>query len=96
MKKQRKYPVDEKEAPFNGELTAKPQKKTHAPHFIPEENFLEPDMDPGEMNPYDAKVSGYVGKNGKAVSKSRHDVMGSPTNAFTDIGHGRSSVVRRK
>ena len=42
----------------------------------------------------DAKVSGYVGKNGKAVSMARQDVEGSPTGAFTDIGAGRSSVVK--
>lgn len=42
----------------------------------------------------DAKASGYVGKNGKAVSMAKPDVVGSPTGAFTDIGAGRSSVVR--
>lgn len=42
----------------------------------------------------DAKESGYVGKNGKAVSMAKPDVVGSPTGAFTDIGAGRSSVVK--
>ena len=42
----------------------------------------------------DAKASGYVGKDGKAVSMAKPDVEGSPTGAFTDIGAGRSSVVK--
>jgi hypothetical protein len=42
----------------------------------------------------DAIVSGYIGRDGKAVSMARRDVEGSPTGAYTDIGAGRSSVVR--
>lgn len=50
-------------------------------------------MEFGEMNLADAKESGYTDENGKAVSKARKDVEGSPTGAYTDIGAGRSSVV---
>jgi len=42
----------------------------------------------------DAKESGYIGKSGKAVSIAKPDVEGSPTGAFTDVGAGRSSVVK--
>lgn len=42
----------------------------------------------------EARISGYVGKNGKAVSMAKPDVQGSPTGAFTDLGAGRSSVVK--
>lgn len=52
-------------------------------------------MDFGEMNEEDARESGYMDENGKAVSKARHDVEGSPTGAYTDIGAGRSSAVHQ-
>lgn len=51
--------------------------------------------DVGEMNIPDAKASGYTDEEGKAVSKSKENVKGSPTGAYTDIGAGRSSVVRK-
>ena len=50
----------------------------------------------GEMNERDAKISGYTDENGHAVSMAKHDVKGSPTGSFTDIGAGRSSVVKKK
>jgi hypothetical protein len=48
-----------------------------------------------DANLKDAKTSGYTDENGKAVSKAKSDKEGSPTGAFTDIGEGRSSVVKR-
>jgi hypothetical protein len=44
----------------------------------------------------DAKALGYVGADGKAVSMAKPDVKGSPTGAYTDIGAGRSSVVKHR
>lgn len=53
------------------------------------------DQDPGEMNEADARASGYIDNQGKAVEMAKPDVNGSPTGAYTDIGAGRSSVVHK-
>jgi hypothetical protein len=44
-------------------------------------------------NERDARESGYMDAEGKAVELAKPDVEGSPTGALTDIGRGRSSVV---
>lgn len=49
-----------------------------------------------EANERDARISGYTDENGKAVDRAKPDVKGSPTGAFTDIGAGRSSVVKHR
>ncbi|MBC7421206.1 MAG: hypothetical protein H7328_10805 [Bdellovibrio sp.] len=51
-------------------------------------------VDVGTMNEKDAKIPGYTDKNGHAVSNAKKDIPGHPTGALTDIGAGRSSVVR--
>lgn len=52
-------------------------------------------LEASEANEQDAKDLGYTDETGKAVSKSKSGSGGSPTGAYTDIGVGRSSVVRR-
>ena len=64
---------------------------TAAPHDAPDEL-----IDYGDMNERDARLSGYTDSEGHAVSMARKDVKGHPTNALTDIGAGRSSVVRHR
>lgn len=55
---------------------------------------LETAFEYGEMNEKDAKESGYTDKEGHAKSMAKKDVEGSPTGAYTDVGHGRSGVVK--
>jgi hypothetical protein len=50
----------------------------------------------GEMTEREARESGYINDSGRAVEITRKDIKGSPTNAFTDIGAGRSGVVKHK
>jgi hypothetical protein len=52
------------------------------------------ELEPKDANIEDAKTSGYTDENGNAVSKAKPDVTGSPTGAYTDVGEGRSSVVK--
>lgn len=73
-------------ASFNDNLSAKPKTSLSA-----EENAT----DFSEMNVKDAKDLGYTDEKGEAVSKSKKDEKGSPTGAFTDVGEGRSSVVKQ-
>lgn len=47
-----------------------------------------------KANLEDAKISGYTDENGKAIDMAKPDVKGHPTGALTDIGAGRSSVVK--
>lgn len=47
-----------------------------------------------KANLEDAKISGYTDENGNAVEMAKPDVKGNPTGALTDIGAGRSSVVK--
>lgn len=78
---------------FNGNLTAQPRAQTKDEHLAVDPNFVEESLEYGEMNERDAILSGYIDGEGKAVSKAKKDIEGRPTGAFTDIGHGRSSVV---
>jgi hypothetical protein len=50
----------------------------------------------GDMSEKDARDSGYIDSDGRAVELTRKDIKGSPTNAFTDIGAGRSGVVKHE
>lgn len=63
---------------------------------LPEDFAADVDLEYGEMNEADARASGYVDQDGNAVSLARKDIKGNPTGAFTDIGEGRSGVVKRK
>src|SRR5688500_2667404 len=49
----------------------------------------------GEMNIQDAKDLGYTDEQGQAVDTARPNREGSPTGAYTDVGAGRSSAVRK-
>lgn len=74
---------------FNAGLTAIPKD------LATDVDGLETPIEFGEMNEDDARESGYIDKNGHAVSLAKEDVPGSPTGAYTDIGAGRSSVVHK-
>ena len=67
-----------------------------SPTFIPsaKQNPGPTQMDYPEMNEQDAKISGYTDRKGQAVDMAKKNVKGSPTGAYTDIGAGRSSVVK--
>lgn len=82
------------EETFNGTLTAKPKPATITSELIETEGPAEK-IDYGTMTLEDAKESGYTDEEGQAVSMAKPDAEGSPTGAFTDIGAGRSSVVRK-
>lgn len=71
---------------LNNHFTAIP-REVDAPS---EENaeFLEPASEES------ARELGYTDENGKAVAIARADKKGHPTDAYTDIGEGRSSVVK--
>jgi hypothetical protein len=77
---------------FNGNLSARPKGSGTADEVSPQDS-IEDQVDFGEMNAEDAKASGYTDEKGRAVSKAKQDVVGSPTGAYTDIGAGRSSAV---
>lgn len=47
-----------------------------------------------KANLEDAKISGYTDENGQAIEMAKPDVKGHPTGALTDVGAGRSSVVK--
>lgn len=79
---------------FNGTYTAQPRADIHDEHLATDPNFVEESPEYGEMSLRDAQLSGYTDKDGKAVSRAKKDINGHPTGAYTDIGHGRSSVVR--
>ena len=79
---------------YDGNVTAKPKDMAEIADVIVNDDLATETLDFGEMNLEDAKASGYTDENGNAISKAVHDVEGSPTGAFTDIGAGRSSVVK--
>lgn len=70
---------------FNGNLTAIPKSL----------DSEETPMEYGEMNEEEARETGYVGKDGRAVEMAKPNIEGSPTGALTDVGAGRSSVVHK-
>jgi hypothetical protein len=76
---------------INDGFTAQP---TPVPGVSQAASEVETAFDYGDMNEDDAKASGYTDKKGHAKSMAKPDVKGSPTGAFTDIGAGRSSVVK--
>ncbi|KYG66977.1 hypothetical protein AZI86_08115 [Bdellovibrio bacteriovorus] len=82
------------EQTFNSNYTAKPKPRIITQELIEQDGPPEK-IDYGTMNLDDAIESGYTDEEGHAVSMAKHDVEGSPTGAFTDIGAGRSSVVKK-
>lgn len=84
---------------FNGNLSARPKSSHHPTNVNASEKELsgrkhEYEEMSGEMNLADARRSGYTDKEGHAVDMAKKDRRGSPTGAYTDIGAGRSSVVK--
>jgi hypothetical protein len=80
---------------FNGDLDALPKKHHHPEQRnATEREIAGKKLDYGKMNLADAKRSGYTDQDGNAVDMAKKDREGSPTGAYTDIGAGRSSVVR--
>ncbi len=86
--------ADEDLERIDGNVTAKPKDMADVADVIVNEDLSTESLDFGEMNLEDAQISGYTDEEGNAVSKALPDVEGSPTGALTDIGAGRSSVVR--
>lgn len=82
-------------APLNGPLTARPKTGGVAPESLEAAEGPAAHVDYGEMNLEDAIESGYTDEEGHAIDMAKDDKEGSPTGAWTDIGAGRSSVVRR-
>jgi hypothetical protein len=81
---------------INANVTALPKDRQSPDQIAAEPDLAESTpMDYGDMNLKDAQESGYTDKDGKAISKAKKDVTGSPTGAYTDIGAGRSSVVHK-
>lgn len=81
---------------FNGDLSALPKKHHPEPHYSTDKELSGKKLDYGRMNLTDAKRSGYTDRKGNAVDMAKKDREGIPTGAYTDIGAGRSSAVRRK
>ena len=81
------------EPPFNGQLTARPKPRRLVTEVLVDDGDSEM-MEYGPMNEEDAIESGYTDESGHAVEMAKPDVKGSPTGAWTDIGAGRSSVVK--
>lgn len=79
---------------FNGDLSAMPKRNQLDSHNSTDKELSGKKLDYGDMNLADAKRSGYTDRKGRAVEMTRRDRPGSPTGAFTDIGAGRSSVVK--
>lgn len=81
--------------PSNGSFTARPQKQGASPEAVIDTEGPAATFDYGEMNLQDAIESGYVNQDGQAADMSKEDIKGSSTGAWTDVGAGRSSAVRR-
>ena len=73
---------------LNGDLTAKPHNRV--------QDQMETMFDAGPANLEDAKLSGYTDAHGNAVDMARPNIEGHHTGAYTDIGAGRSSVVKTR
>lgn len=73
---------------LNGELTAKPHTRM--------QDQMETAFDSRPANIEDARLSGYTDPEGKAIDMARPNVEGHHTGAYTDIGAGRSSVVKTR
>lgn len=83
------------EESLNGGFTAIPKDANRAVEVSVDADLGATGMEYGEMNERDAKASGYTKANGQAADLAKHDVEGSPTGAYTDVGHGRSSAVKK-
>lgn len=81
---------------LNSNLTAIPKGAASVDEAAANPDLIASEIEFGSMNEEDARESGYIAKNGKAVSKARKSKKGSPTGAYTDIGAGRSSAVVRR
>ena len=81
---------------LNSGLTAIPKGAASADQASADPDLVASDMDFGSTNEQEARESGYIGEDGKAVSKARPNTEGSPTGAYTDVGAGRSSAVVSK
>jgi hypothetical protein len=82
------------EPTFNGNFTAKPKPRPVRAEPLLDNEGPSEEMVYGEANLEDAIESGYTDEDGYAVSMATPDKEGSPTGAYTDIGAGRSSVVK--
>jgi hypothetical protein len=82
---------------FNSNFTAIPKDATSEDVASVDPDVVANNIDFGEMNLEDAKASGYTDENGNAVdmAKKTHKKEEDSTGAFTDVGEGRSSVVKR-
>lgn len=80
---------------FNDNLTARPKEETSADEASADADLAATTMDYGEMTVKDAKDSGYTDRDGKAVDMAKKEIPGRPTGAFTDVGAGRSSAVKK-
>jgi hypothetical protein len=86
----------QEENSLNGAYTAIPKQKNSAALETGDVDLIEEKMEFGDASESEARQSGYVGADGKAVEMAKPDVRGSPTGAYTDIGAGRSSVVHHR
>jgi hypothetical protein len=82
------------EPTFNGNFTAKPKPRPVITEPLLNSEGPSEEMEYGEMNLEDAIESGYTDEEGHAIEIAKPDKEGSPTGAYTDIGAGRSSVVK--
>jgi hypothetical protein len=73
---------------FNQGLTAQPKSRVSEEEITP--------FDTEHANIKTAQESGYTDKKGHAKGMAKTDVLGHPTGAYTDVGAGRSSVVKPK
>lgn len=80
---------------LNGNFTAIPKDMESAGEASADADLVATPMDFGDMNEADARESGYTDAEGRAVDMAKSDTEGSPTGALTDVGHGRSSVVKK-
>lgn len=90
--KNQEFPKDS----LNSGLTAIPKGAASVDDASADPDLVATQMDFGTSSEQEAKESGYIGEDGKAVSKARKDTEGSPTGAYTDVGAGRSSAVVHK
>lgn len=70
----------------NGGITAQPKGDGRSE--------VETAFDTDSASVTSARKAGYINGEGEAVEMAKSDVEGSPTGAYTDIGSGRSSVVK--
>lgn len=81
---------------LNADFSAIPKKHHPEAHLPTDKELSGKKLDYGDMTLADAKRSGYTDRKGHAVEMTKKDRPGSPTGAYTDIGAGRSSVVKHE